>query len=451
MARNNERTENYLNKPLPSSDESEKLILGAILLDNDMIYDVVGKLKPEQFYSPLYRRIYAAMLNLLAAGKSIDPILIGEELKKEGSIDSIGGITVITNITFGLPHFSDITEYVNTVIEKSMARDLIRLTGRIQSDALSEEEDIHELIDKTEQEIYELRHQQVQKGFATGGDLALASANKIKDRALNGVVDVLGIPSGLKDLDALTSGFEKKDLILIAARPSMGKTSLALQFCLNATAYDPNFVGAFFSLEMSQEQLINRLLCMEARIDSTRYRKGHLMSKEWDRLAAAVDTIQRRNIFIDEQPKLTVLEMKARARKLKAQKKRLDFIFVDHLGLAKGSGRKERRLELGEISKDLKAMAKELDAVVFALCQLSRKPEGRSDNRPMSSDIRESGEIEEDADTILMLYRDEYYKKTTENAGKAEIIIGKNRNGPTETVHLTFINHFMRFEDTYRG
>lgn len=783
-------------KPLPSSIQAETVILGSVLLDNSLLEQAIGRLTAEDFYSPLNRRIFGAMLSLHKADKSIDPILIGEELKKEGSLESLGGITTITNLTFGLPHFPNIEEYIKVVADKATARNLVRLMNSTTGETLDEEHDVEATIDQLEQQIFKLRRTDENQSFSSIGELGNASIERVKKLTASGETVTLGLRTGLTDLDEMTSGLHKGDLIIVAGRPSMGKaqrltsklltpdgwilmrdvkigtlvcgsdgrfypvtaiypqgvrpmfmvrfndhtytetcaehlwttrtrndrkgnrsgsvkstkeiagsliagdgirlnhsvqyvepvqfpekdlpvapyllgcliadghldssimfhnpekdiaakvtallptsdqmlltdgkfayritrkvrrnrlpsqtrqdvtalgmknersfekhipqtylfasvaqrlellrglidcdgfvvsggsveysttsfglaqdvvelvrslggkavikermgsytkgdqhistrpnfriflsftndivpvssekhlakwtglkrradrmiesvkgigkheaqcitiaspdsqyvtddfivthnTSAVLDFVLNATGYDPSLVIAVFELEMSKSQLGDRMICQQSRVDSTRYRRGHLMRQDYDNLTNGLAALATKQIHIDDSPKLSSMEIKARARKLRKQYGRLDLIVIDHLGLMKGSGRKEKHLELGEISKDLKAMAKDFNVPVIALCQLSRQPETRPDKRPMMSDLRQSGEIEEDADVVMMLFRDEYYKETIDNAGKAELIVGKNRNGPTGTCHLAFQKQWTHFANLH--
>lgn len=443
-----DRQDTYIDKSLPHSDESERVCLGAVLLDNELITQIAS-LSTEDFYSPINRRVFEAMISLFAQSKEINPVLISEELKKEGPLEAIGGIPAIANLTFGLPYFSDLTEYIRTIREKSTLRKLIRQCTSTASEAISETIDVSTILDQHEHALYALRGTETGRSFRSAGAGAARNLAEIRKRAQAGEEVLLGIPSGFKDLDNMTAGYQKTDLIITAGRPSMGKTALALMGCLNATAYNPDWVIGIFSLEMSEDQINNRLLCAEAHVNSGRYRIGHLMQKEWERVAYASEVLQKRHIYVDDTPHLSVMEMKARARKLRTEKKRLDLIVVDHLGHVKGSGRNEKRLEIGEITKALKGLAKEMNIPVRLLCQLTRAPEKRADNKPMLSDLAESGEIEQDADVVELIFRGEYYKETEENKGIAEIIVAKNRNGPIGTVKLTFLKEFMRFENLY--
>ncbi len=441
--------EQFLNKPLPSNVDSERVILGAILLDNALISQAVEQLKVDDFYSPNHRRIFNAMLSLFERGERIDPILIGEELKKDGSIDSIGGVATITNLTYGLPHFSDIFDYAKVVKDKSLTRSLIKVCNQVTSEALAEEDDAAVILDHAEQMIFALADERTREGFAHVQPIAETVLAKIQDYAKRETHALTGLATGFREIDQMTSGLQRTDLIIIAARPSMGKTALCLTLAQNAAILEKAVV-AVFSLEMSKEQLVMRMLSSEARVDAHRFRTGYLTREEWQRLAESIGTLSEAKIFIDDTPGISVMEMRAKTRRLAAEQKRIDLVVVDYLQLMSGSRRTEsRQQEVSQISRELKGLAKELNVPVVALSQLSRAPEARNPPRPMMSDLRESGSIEQDADVVAFIYRDDYYKPTEENAGIAEILISKQRNGPTGTVKLAFLKEFTRFENYF--
>jgi replicative DNA helicase len=445
------RREQYLERPLPSSEDSERVILGAVLLDNALITQAIEHLKPEDFYSPLNRRVYNAMIGLFEQGKQIDPVLIIEEMKKDGPIEAIGGISTIANLTFGLPHFSNLTEYVKVVKDKSVVRTLIRTCNQITSEALAEEDDAEVILDRAEQMVFSLAEERTRKGFFHIEPIARDVLEKVTELAHGESHALTGLATGFRDFDSKTSGLQKTDLIIIAARPSMGKTALCLTIAQNAAVLE-NAVVAVFSLEMSKEQLVMRMLSSEARIDAHRFRSGHLIREEWARLAGGIESLSRAKIFIDDTAGLSVLEMRAKARRLAAEQKQLDLIVVDYLQLMSAGGRIEsRQQEVSKISRELKALAKELNVPVVALSQLSRAPEARNPPKPLMSDLRESGSIEQDADVVAFIYREDYYHETDENKGMAELIISKQRNGPTGTVRLAFLKEFTRFENYYGG
>jgi replicative DNA helicase len=441
--------EQFLNKPLPSNVDSERVILGAILLDNALISQAVEQLKADDFYSPNHRRIFNAMLSLFERGERIDPILIGEELKKDGSIDSIGGVATITNLTYGLPHFSDIFDYAKVVKDKSLTRSLIKVCNQVTSEALAEEDDAAVILDHAEQMIFALADERTREGFAHVQPIAETVLAKIQDYAKRETHALTGLATGFREIDQMTSGLQRTDLIIVAARPSMGKTALCLTLAQNAAILEKAVV-AVFSLEMSKEQLVMRMLSSEAKVDAHRFRTGYLTREEWQRLAESIGTLSEARIFIDDTPGISVMEMRAKTRRLAAEQKQLDLVVVDYLQLMSGSRRSEsRQQEVSQISRELKGLAKELNVPVVALSQLSRAPEARNPPRPMMSDLRESGSIEQDADVVAFIYRDDYYKPTEENAGIAEILISKQRNGPTGTVKLAFLKEFTRFENYF--
>jgi replicative DNA helicase len=438
--------EQFLEKPLPSSPESERVILGAILLDNQLISQAIEHLSKDDFYSPLHRRIFNAMMSLFERSERIDPILIGEELKKDGAIDSIGGIAAITNLTYGLPHFSDILDYARS---KATVRNLIKVCNQITSEALAEEEESEIILDHAEQMIFALADERTRQGFAHVKPIAENVLAKVQEYAKRETHALTGLATGFRELDQMTSGLQKTDLIIVAARPSMGKTALCLTLAQNAAILEKAVV-AVFSLEMSKEQLVMRMLSSEARVDAHRFRTGYLTRDEWGRLAQSIGTLSEAKIFIDDTPGISVMEMRAKTRRLVAEQKKLDLIVVDYMQLMSGSRRTEsRQQEVSQISRELKGLAKELDVPVVALSQLSRAPEARNPPKPLMSDLRESGSIEQDADVVAFIYREEYYKQSEENAGVAEILISKQRNGPTGSIKLAFLKEFTRFENYF--
>lgn len=447
--------ETFLQKPLPSSPESERVILGAVLLDNDAILQCLEKnLAPEDFYSPLHRRVYKAMLALFERGERLDPILISEELKKDGSTDSIGGTATITNLTYGLPHFSEVYDYIKVVKEKAVARNLVTVCSATISEVLSEEVDVTESLDTAEQKIYMLRNPGERSGFTSSFKIVESAHDEIvKNSKTASNNALLGLSTGFKDVNEYTSGLQEADLIVIAGRPSIGKTAYCIDIMHGATKDDPNAVVAFFSLEMSKRQVGIRQLTQLAMIDSKRYRAHgleRLTTSEKERVAEAARSIQAKRMFVDDSPGLNALEIQAMARHLAVKEKRIDLIVVDQLSLMEHMGKAETRIELGNSAKVLKAVAKRLSVPVILLHQLSRGPESRNPPRPMMSDLYESGAIEAHADIIMLLYRSEYYKKTLKKGveeGVAEVLIEKNRNGPTGTVKLQFTDYCSHFED----
>jgi len=439
-----------LEKPLPSSPETEKAILGAIILDNTLIAQAIEMLKATDFYVPSHRRIFTAMIALFERGSEINPILIAEELRKDNSLDSSGGVLFLTNLTYGLPHVTSIAQYAKVVRGKSLLRQLVRVANKITAEALEEEDEPQHILDHAEHAIFALADERIRQGFEHikhPAERVLEKAEAVEHRDLV----VTGVPTGFRGLDSLTSGLQKQDLVVIAARPSMGKTSLALALAQHA-AIQANAVVGVFSLEMSAEALAMRMLCSEANVDAQKFRSGFLSNDEWARLGKALGKLGDARIFIDDTPAISVLEMRAKARRLATEQKQLDLIMVDYLQLMSGSTRRfeSRQQEVSQISRELKALAKELNVPLIALSQLSRAPENRTDHRPQLADLRESGAIEQDADLVAFIFREEVYNRSDENKNIAELIVAKQRNGPTDTVYLAFLNQFAKFTDLER-
>ena len=446
-----------LERSLPNSSESERAILGGIILDNGLISQAIELLRPEDFYVPSHRRIFVAMTALFERGAEINPILLGEELKKDNALESVGGISFITNLTYGLPHATNIAHYAKVVRGKSMLRQLIKTTNKIAQEALEEEDEPEIILDHAEHAIFQLADERIRQGFMHVKPIAEQLLEKIQE--MEGRAAVLtGLTTGFADLDQMTSGLQRSDLIILAARPSMGKTSFALMLAENAAIHAGAVVG-MFSLEMSKEALVMRMLCSQGNIDAQRFRNGFLSRAEWAQIAKSLGILADTRIFLDDTPGITVLEMRAKARRLAAEQKRLDLIVVDYLQLMTGSAKRfeSRQQEVSQISRELKGLAKELNVPLVALSQLSRAPESRSDHRPQLADLRESGALEQDADLVAFIYRAEQYKTPEERdslpedqKNVAELIIAKQRNGPTGTVDLRFTPSSMRFDNLYR-
>jgi replicative DNA helicase len=439
-----------LERPLPNSAEAERAILGSVVLDNGLVSQAIELLKPEDFYVPSHRRTFLAMIALFERGSEINPILIGEELRREGELETVGGVTFITNLTYGLPRFTNIAHYAKIVRDKSLLRQLIKATNKIISEALEEEDEAEVILDHAEQAIFALADERTRQGFAHVKPVADHILEKVQEMAGRTAM-LTGLTTGFNELDTITSGLQPSDLVVVAARPSMGKTSFALTLAQNAAIHAQAVVGVF-SLEMSKESLVMRMLCSEGHVDAHRFRTGFLSRDEWGRLAGALGRLAETKIYIDDTPGISVLEMRAKARRLAAEQKKLDLIIVDYLQLMSGSSRRteSRQQEVSQISRELKGLAKELNVPLIALSQLSRAPESRTDHRPQLADLRESGAIEQDADVVAFIYREEQYNRTEENAGIAEILISKQRNGPTGVVKLAFLKEFTRFENMWR-
>ncbi|RKY82870.1 replicative DNA helicase [candidate division KSB1 bacterium] len=441
---------NVFDRVPPQSIEAEKAVLGSMLLDNDCIGKVVEILEPESFYKTAHRKIFLSCLELYQKNEPIDVITLSENLKRNKILDDVGGAYYLTELSEAVPSSANIDYHVRIVHEKYLLRRLIQESAGIARDCYEAQEDADNIIDRSEQRIFGISDKQKRRGFQSIKEVVSDAFHKIDVINKRGG-KVTGIPTGFDKLDELTSGFQTSELIIIAGRPSMGKTAFALNIARNAAA--EKFSVGFFSLEMSSDQLAMRLLSAEARIDAHAVRTGKMSNKDWNRLGTNAGKITNLAIYVDDSPGISVLELRAKARRLKKEKN-IDMIMIDYLQLMQGPKNSEsRQQEISMISRSLKALAKELDVPVVALSQLSRAVETRGgDKRPMLSDLRESGAIEQDADVVLFVYRPEFYM-TKEEAqsknveGKAEIIIGKQRNGPVGTVNLTFLKRFAKFEN----
>ena len=437
----------FLDKGLPSNIEAERSILGAILLDSHLCNQAIELLRRDDFFLDSHRRIFDKMIGLSERMMPIDLVTLREELMRAGEFEQIGGATYIASLIDGVPRTDTIEPYAKIVKAKSMLRRLITAAGQITALAFEEEDDADVIIDKAEQMIFQIAEDRVRQGFQYVVDVAHRRLEQIEQMAGRPEM-ITGVPTGFTDFDRMTSGLQRQELIVIAARPSMGKTALALNMAQYA-AKNANVVG-IFSLEMSAEQLVSRLLCSEARVDAHRLRTGYLNREEWARLADALRRLCETKVYIDDTPGIGVLEMRAKSRRLKAEHG-LDLLIIDYLQLMAGRGRIEsRQQEVSQISRDLKRLANELEVPVVALSQLSRAPEQRTEHKPQLSDLRESGAIEQDSDVVCFIYREELYNPTDENQGVAELIIGKQRNGPTGSVPLAFLKEFTRFENMWR-
>ncbi|HWC76529.1 MAG TPA: replicative DNA helicase [Blastocatellia bacterium] len=439
--------DSLLERGLPSNADAERSILGAILLDNSVCNQAIEMIRREDLFLDSHRRIFDKMVALTERGMPIDLITLTDELRRASEFEQIGGATYIASLIDGVPRTDTIEHYAKIVKQKAMLRRLISACGQITAAAFEEEDEADVIIDHAEQMIFQIAEDRVRLGFQYIGDVAQRRLEQIEQMAGRPEM-ITGVPTGFTDFDQLTSGLQRQDLIVIAARPSMGKTALALNMAQYA-AKSGNTVG-IFSLEMSAEQLVSRLLCSEARVDAHRLRTGYLNREEWAKLADALRRLTETRIYIDDTAGSGVLEMRAKCRRLKAEHG-LDLLIVDYLQLMSGRGRIEsRQQEVSQISRDLKALAKELNIPVIALSQLSRAPETRSEHKPQLSDLRESGAIEQDADVVCFIFREEVYNSTDENRGTAELIVGKQRNGPTGVVQLAFLKEFTRFENMWR-
>jgi replicative DNA helicase len=436
-------------RTLPHNLEAERSVLGAILIHNDAINSAAQVIDSRDFFRDAHRRIWDKMVALSEKNLPIDYVTLKEELARSGELEEVGGPAYITALADGVPRSTNIEQYARIVKEKSVLRSLIYSAGRIMTSAYEAEEDPETLLDSAERSIFEIAEGRIRQGFVPIRELVHSSFATIEKLQQNRGL-LTGIPSGFHDLDQLTSGFQRSDFVIIAARPSMGKTSLVLNIAQNAAA--EGYTVGFFSLEMSKEQLFLRLLAAEALIDSHKFRGGYMGEKEYSRLGQAMGKLSESRIFIDDSASIGLLEMRAKSRRLMAEQGRLDLLIIDYVQLMQGRGRFEnRQQEISSISRGIKGLAKELNVPIIALSQLSRAPESRGGNhRPQLSDLRESGALEQDADVVIFIYRPEVYDKEEtrpEDQGVAEIIIGKQRNGPIDTVKLTFLNQFTKFEN----
>ncbi|HDJ23481.1 MAG TPA: replicative DNA helicase [Candidatus Aminicenantes bacterium] len=437
----------FLKKTPPHSLEAEKTVLGGILLNNKNLNVVLALISPEDFYKEAHRIILKKIITLVDKGVPVDLVTINEELQKAGLLEEVGGTSYISSLLDGVPQSLNVEYYAQIIREKALLRRLIMSSAKIISASYDQKEDAEVLLAEAQSAIIEVAEQRIKPGFIKVGDLTsqmLASIKALRDRK----EVVTGIPTGFRDLDSLTSGLHQAELIIVAARPSMGKTA----FCLNIAQHvgvRTDYSIGFFTLEMSKEQLYLRLLCSEAQVDLSKVRKGFISDLEFSRLKLAAEVLSQAKIYVDETPALTVMEMKAKARRL-GMEQNLDLLFVDYIQLMRTTARFENRnQEISFISRSLKELAKELQIPVVGISQLSRAPEkGRSRPIPQLSDLRESGAIEQDADVVILIYRPEYYFPEDEKLkGIAEVNVAKQRNGPVGKVSMAFVREYARFVD----
>lgn len=428
----------------PHNHEAEQSVIGAIFLDPQALITASEILIPEDFYRIAHQKIFQTMLDLSDKGNAIDVVTVTEELSARKELEDVGGLSYLMELANAVPTAANVSYYAKIVEEKSILRRLIRTATKIVEESFTREDEVEELLSEAEKRIMEVANRKNAGDFKHVKDVLVETYDKI-EQLQNRSGDVTGIPTGFMDLDRMTAGFQRNDLIIVAARPSVGKTAFALNIAQNVAVKARENV-AIFSLEMGAEQLVMRMLCAEGNIDAQVLRTGALTAEDWSKLTIAMGTLSNAGIYIDDTPGLRVNEIRAKCRRL-AQEKGLGMVVIDYLQLIQGSGRRgeNRQQEVSEISRSLKALARELHVPVIALSQLSRGVEQRQDKRPMMSDIRESGSIEQDADIVAFLYRDDYYDKETENKNMIEIIIAKQRNGPTGTVTLAFKKEFNKF------
>jgi replicative DNA helicase len=437
----------------PESVRAEGAILGTILLDDKAFNEAAEHLKPEDFSLDSHRRIYSRMMDLAESSRPIDLVTLVEELEQKRDLQAVGDVGYVSSLTDGVPDRPSIMHYVKIVRDKAILRGLINVSNAAIAKASEQADPADQILNEAEAAVLELSEKRISKGFQGIQEIVRNSFGSV-DALLQRGQRITGLATHYADLDEMTSGLQKSELVIIAARPSMGKTSLAMNIAENAAIDDGKTVGVF-SLEMSSEALVQRLLCSRASVDSQKFRKGFLVQDDYRKIARAVDELTKSKLFIDDTPGISLSEMRAKARRLKQSQGRLDLLIVDYLQLMSGGSKRfeNRTQEVSAISRGLKAIAKELQVPVLTLSQLSRAPETRGgDHRPQLADLRESGSIEQDADVVMFIFREEYYKPDDPDLrGKAEIIIAKQRNGPIGKFQLAFLHNSTRFENLMEG
>ncbi len=433
-----------LGKVPPHDLEAEQAVLGSMLTDRDAVISAIEILKEEDFYRPDNRAIYSAILNLYNRDEPIDIITVKSELESIGKFEQIGGLDYLVTLPDKVPTTANAIKYIKIVEEKSTLRNLIKTANEIIDLGYDPTEDVEDIMESAEKKIFNIMQNKDKKGYTPIKDVLVESFTQLEE-LYNRKQHITGVPSGFTELDYKTAGFHGSDLILIAARPAMGKSAFALNIATNA-AVRANVPVVIFSLEMSKEQMVNRILCSEAMVDSNKVRTGKLDDDDWTKLAGSIGPLSDAEIYIDDTPGISVMEIRAKCRKLKLEKN-IGMVVIDYLQLVQGSNRRggTREQEISEISRSLKILAKEIGVPVIALSQLSRAVEQRPDHRPMLSDLRESGAIEQDADIVMFLYRDDYYNKESEKKDIAEVIIAKHRGGSLGTVDLLWLGSYTKF------
>ena len=429
----------------PNDIEAEQAVLGSMLTDKDAVIAAIEVLKPEDFYREDNKTIYTAILSLYNRAEPVDIITLKAELTSMGKFDSIGGLEYLAELPEKVPTTANVDKYVKIVEEKSILRNLIKTANEIITLGYDPTEEVENIMDGAEKKIFDIMQSKNQKGYTPIKDILVETFAQL-EQLYNQKQHITGVPTGFADLDYKTAGFHGSDLILVAARPAMGKSAFALNIATNA-AVRAKVPVAIFSLEMSKEQMVNRILCSEAMVDSNKVRTGKLDEQDWAKLASSLGPLSEADIFIDDTPGISVMEIRAKCRKLKLEKG-LGMVVIDYLQLITASNNRRggsREQEIAEISRSLKILAKELDIPVIALSQLSRAPEQRPDHRPMLSDLRESGSIEQDADKVIFLYRDDYYNEDSEKKNIAEVIMAKHRAGSTGTIELLWLGNYTKF------
>ncbi len=438
-----------LGKVPPHDTEAEQAVIGSMLTDKDAIISAIEVLKEEDFYREDNKTIYEAILNLYNRAEPVDIITLKAELSSMGKLEAIGGLEYLAELPDKVPTTSNVDKYIKIVEEKSLLRSLIKTANDIIKLGYDETQDVEFLMDQAEKKIFDTIQSRNQKGYSSIKDILVDTFTQL-EQLYNQKQHITGVPTGFADLDYKTAGMHGSELILVAARPAMGKSAFALNIATYA-ATRGNAPVAIFSLEMSKEQMVNRILCSEAMVDSNKVRTGKIDDEEWGKLADASGILSESKIFIDDTPGISIMEIRAKCRKLKLEQN-IGLVVIDYLQLIQGSGKRgaSREQEISEISRSLKILAKEINVPVIALSQLSRAVEQRPDHRPMLSDLRESGAIEQDADIVMFLYRDDYYNEESEKKNIAEVILAKHRAGSTGTVELLWLASYTKFANIER-
>lgn len=433
----------------PHDVEAEQAILGSMLTDKDAVISSIETLQEDSFYREDNKTIFAAMLSLYSKNEPIDIITVKAELVETGNFERVGGIEYLASLPDKVPTTANVEKYIKIVDEKFMLRNLVQSANQLIALGYDETEDVDKILDKAEKEIFDLTQKKSTTGYSSIKDVLVESFAEL-EKLYNQKGHITGVSTGFSDLDYKTSGFHGSELIILAARPAMGKSAFAINIATNAAVQNKVPV-AIFNLEMSKEQIGNRILCSEAMVDSNKIKTGQIEDQDWMKLASTLGILSDAPIYIDDTPGISVMEIRAKCRKLKMEKN-IGLIVIDYLQLIQGSGKKNssRENEISEISRSLKILAKELDVPVIALSQLSRGAEKRDDKRPMLSDLRESGAIEQDADIVMFIYRDDYYNENSEEKNVAEIIMAKHRGGSTGTVKLAWMPSFTKFANLER-
>lgn len=438
-----------LGKVPPHDEDAEQAVLGSMLTDNEAVMAAVEVLKEDAFYREDNKIIYQAILNLYSKSEPIDIITLKDELESMGKFEQVGGFEYLASLPDKVPTTANVQKYIKIVEEKSVLRNLIKTANEIIELGYNPTEDVEDIMDGAEKKIFDIMQSKNTKSYTPIKDVLVESFTNL-EKLYNQKQHVTGVPTQFYDLDDKTAGLHGSELILVAARPAMGKTAFALNIATNA-ALRANVPVAIFSLEMSKDQLVNRMLCSEAMVDSNKVRTGKLDEEDWTKLAEAIGPLSEAGVYIDDTPGISVMEIRTKCRKLKMEKN-IGLVVIDYLQLISGSNKRSgsREQEISEISRSLKVLAKELNVPVIALSQLSRAVEQRDDHRPMLSDLRESGAIEQDADIVMFLYRDDYYNKESAEKDIAEVIIAKQRGGSTGTVKLYWMGNYTKFVNIER-